>query len=536
MKNILIISIICCYGHIIAQSIVNGYKYVGFSEYNDGAIGYGSFLTGGDFVFPDYRSSFIVGENVIRSTINCINEEGGVKWSVRLTKMIGTNWSCPTKDNGIILTTSNSTNEIEESKYSYLYKLDSDGQLKWSKGLEDAVVSPVFVLQDGSFIAVGNVKNTLTVNNLLLKFAEDGSLLWGYSFDKLSISGIEETGNGSLVITGSFYDQSGNSFLGLIWMDNDGRKMDEKKVFLGKDGYIHAVRVRKTDEGGLIIAGSLEKNEANDKTYGFLLKLNKNLSKAWMKIVDGPFDDIELMDICRYKDSWIAVGTLVESGFAWISGLIMSFTDDGEVNWSGRIADSLITVVRSCHINHKGHLIYTGDSYLSNYKAFQNSRVSIIFHPDLEGHLGCKGQSVPMTVSDFTAYTYTDVDIMQDTVTTLKFLDLKVGIEPDDYITGYTICETTATTEVSAEAGALRLYPNPVSTTLSIDVEQAGYGTVREQTVDITDLLGRKLYEVEVGYDGHAEVDTKTLPPGMYIAVLRADMHQVQAVKFVVGR
>ena len=141
-----------------------------------------------------------------------------------------------------------------------------------------------------------------------------------------------------------------------------------------------------------------------------------------------------------------------------------------------------------------------------------------------------------MTVSDFTAYTYTDVDIMQDTVTTLKFLDLKVGIEPDDYITGYTICETTATTEVSAEAGALRLYPNPVSTTLSIDVEQAGYGTVREQTVDITDLLGRKLYEVEVGYDGHAEVDTQTLPPGMYIAVLRADMHQVQAVKFVVGR
>ena len=141
-----------------------------------------------------------------------------------------------------------------------------------------------------------------------------------------------------------------------------------------------------------------------------------------------------------------------------------------------------------------------------------------------------------MTVSDFTAYTYTDVDIMQDTVTTLKFLDLKVGIEPDDYITGYTICETTATTDASADAGALRLYPNPVSSTLSIDVQQAGSGTLREQAVDITDLLGRKLYEVEVGYDGHAEVDTKTLPPGMYIAVLRADMHQVQAVKFVVGR
>ena len=529
---------ICYCSNIIAQSVVKGYKYDYFSNYEgSGDIGYGSFLTGGDFVFPDSRHSLIAGENVIRSTINCINEDGGVKWSVRLTKMIGTNWSCPTKDNGIILTTSNSTNEIEESKYSYLYKLDSDGQLKWSKGLEDAVVSPVFVLQDGSFIAVGNVKNTLTVNNLLLKFAEDGSLLWGYSFDKLSISGIEETGNGSLVITGSFYDQSGNSFLGLIWMDNDGRKMDEKKVFLGKDGYIHAVRVRKTDEGGLIIAGSLEKNEANDKSYGYLLKLKKDHSIAWMKVVDGPFDDIELMDICRYKDSWIAVGTLVESGFSWVSGLIMSFTDEGEVNWSGRIADSLITVVNYCHTNHKGQVIYTGNSYFNNYNyvpPYINPRVSIIFYPDHDGHVVCKEKAVTMTVSDFTAYTYTEADIKQDTVSTLEFLDLDVGIVPDNYITGYTICETTATNDVSADAGVLRLYPNPVSSTLSIDVQRAGYGSVREQTVDITDLLGRKLYSVDIGYDDHAELDTQALPPGMYIAVLRADGHQVQAEKFVV--
>ena len=535
MKNILIISIICCYGHIIAQSIVNGYKYDGYSEYNDGVIGYGSYLTGGDYVFPDYRTSFIAGENIIRSTINCINEEGDVKWSMRLTKMIGTNWSCPTKDNGIILTTYNSTNEIEESKYSYIYKMGSDGQLKWSKGL-DITISYSFSLQDGSFIVLGNLKNTLTENNLLLKFTEEGTLLWVYSFDKLSIDYIEELDKEALVIIGNFKDQLGNSFLGLVWLDNEGKKTDGKKVFLGKDGYMLPHKIIRTDDRGLIIAGGLEKNEANDKTYGFLLKLNKNHSKAWMKIVDGPFNDIELFDLCRYKDSWIAVGLLVSSEFTWVSSLIMSFTDEGKVNWSGRIADSLITSVRYCYTNHKGQLIYTGDSYLSNYKPAENARVSIIFHPDPDGHLGCKEQPVPMTVSDFTAYTYTDVDIMQDTVTTLKFLDLKVGIEPDDYITGYTICETTATTEVSAEAGALRLYPNPVSTTLSIDVEQAGYGTVREQTVDITDLLGRKLYEVEVGYDGHAEVDTQTLPPGMYIAVLRADMHQVQAVKFVVGR
>ncbi|HNA40630.1 MAG TPA: T9SS type A sorting domain-containing protein [Saprospiraceae bacterium] len=82
----------------------------------------------------------------------------------------------------------------------------------------------------------------------------------------------------------------------------------------------------------------------------------------------------------------------------------------------------------------------------------------------------------------------------------------------------------------------ISVFPNPVSSTLSIDVEQAGYGSVREQTVDITDLLGRRLYTVDIDYDGHAEIDTQALPPGMYIAVLRTDGHQVQAVKFVVVR
>ncbi|HMX84034.1 MAG TPA: T9SS type A sorting domain-containing protein [Saprospiraceae bacterium] len=544
MKYILAtLSLIMIYNTCMGQTTTRIYK----NEYFDNSSGNGNdvyglysgkgvFLDNGDFVIGNQWNP-VKGSSTLVPTITCLGEDGEINWSYRMTEMeLALDGLSVTNNNEIIIPTSLSKVNSLINEYAYIFKLDGNGNMKWSKGIKGYNFVKTIVTGDGNIVAL--CRELYQQGSTLIKFTPAGKLLWAYSFEQFYVNEISETGD-ELLMTGSFYDkENGINYWGIVWLDQGGTKTDSRKFFMGT-GKSLALKSVKVDKDGYTVAGGVLSIGGTPyiQDYGLLVKFNKDRSILWLKKYESGPRKIGFENMINRNGNWLLNGWFYKDDKV-ASGFVVESDKDGNISRASglKIDTAGIALLRS-GVNPSGQIYYSGILVRTlPPKEFAYTMDDLIVFQTEAGWIECFEHTLPMTVSDFTAYTYTDVDIMQDTVTTLKFLDLKVGIEPDDYITGYTICETTATTEVSAEAGALRLYPNPVSTTLSIDVEQAGYGTVREQTVDITDLLGRKLYEVEVGYDGHAEVDTKTLPPGMYIAVLRADMHQVQAVKFVVGR
>ncbi len=530
-----------CFGQARVTVFENGFFTGSDEEKKDDDLSDGNcvFLSNGDFVVQ-HTWFRIPKEGYTIPMINRLNPSGEVKWSKRL-KVVLPCLDClaVTDFDEIITATSRVKTSSEFNDYSYLYKLDAEGDLIWSKGIKNLELVNIMRLRDGHFLASTlDFPDDLNAKSLLIKFTAKGELLWAKIYKNIAYYEIMESSDGGITMVGDYRDLQCASCMGILWLDKDGKKLDSRKIVLGtyyKSIYPKALREGK--DYSRMVCGSLSENKSD---YGFFMKLGNDHTVEWMKkyqvVQNDGETDFEALQ--PYRNGWLVNGLLFDHDGLSFSTNLIKLDDWGNILWSYSITDHSQIVVRRSSTDNDNHVYHTGStntSYAPYWPYLDVNNSFVVIQADSSGRALCYEEPLDVLVTDYTAYTYEPAVIVEDTFDVV-LEDKIVELEKDDYITGYTICETTATNDVSADAGVLRLYPNPVSSTLSIDVQRAGSGTLREQAVDITDLLGRKLYEVEVGYDGHAEVDTKTLPPGMYIAVLRADMHQVQAVKFVVGR
>ena len=98
--------------------------------------------------------------------------------------------------------------------------------------------------------------------------------------------------------------------------------------------------------------------------------------------------------------------------------------------------------------------------------------------------------------------------------------------------TVYRFCfsETTSVHELSAGESALRLFPNPASTELFVDLSGSDSGAFNSYLVQIVDIHGKVLLEKEI--ESHRSVvDIESLPNGLYLLRIKGD-HFTEVKKF----
>ena len=428
-----------------------------------------------------------------------------------------------------------------EKSYLLLLKINSDGDLLWFKNYFLNFVhngwGAVIRVSNGNIVFTGSVTYSGNeTKGFVMSLTKDGNVIWAKItknpdngiMEEMRLYKVIENSKGNLVVLGDGYSESKKKrFLCLSELDKSGKTIWTKAYYRN---IISTSTIPydlcETDSGYSFtcIMGSISYGcviNATDTTGNILW--SKNYVSKNMEFTDIYYRNQNTNDYFVFGQDYFNL-------------YVFKISSTGEIIRASSVDNNGIFIgsYRFLPTKDGGYIACGAINYYMNGKLLEKNSI-LKLNDQLE--FPCDSKEIDLSkieikslelVDDDNEYIFESTSCKVEDWTDYELIDADIQFE--------IICETTATNDVSADAGALRLYPNPVSSTLSIDIQQAGYSTVREQTVDITDLLGRKLYTVDIDYDGHAELDTQALPPGMYIAVLRADGHQVQAVKFVVVR
>ncbi len=220
----------------------------------------------------------------------------------------------------------------------YLLKLDGSGNLKWQKtfgGNQDDWFNCVRQTSDDGYIAVGWTYSygQGLADVYVVKLDANGELTWeetygGDGFDEGYY--IEQTADGGFVIVGE-----SNSFVSgpvdvyVLKLDANGN-LEWQKTY-GSDGSDEAFCIRKTSDGGYIIAG--RSDPQNPGMYdAYILKLDANGELTWQNTYGGDDWD-EAKSIYQTSDGgYIAVGVTNSLGAEW-DAYAFKITPDGMLQW-----------------------------------------------------------------------------------------------------------------------------------------------------------------------------------------------------------
>lgn len=184
----------------------------------------------------------------------------------------------------------------------WLFKIDQNGNLQWSKSYQVSGLQTVKQTNDGGFIAVNRQAGIY-----ILKTDSAGNPLWYKSY--ITSTGntqsfyIEVLEDGSAVITGEVYYNAFGAApdIYLLKIDADGNRIWFKTY--GFTFFEYGLCVKQTLDNGFIITGNTNSFGHGD-TDAFLLKTDSNGDFVWAK---------------TYGEGWhdeaIQVETLQDSGF-----------------------------------------------------------------------------------------------------------------------------------------------------------------------------------------------------------------------------
>ncbi|MGB4752597.1 MAG: hypothetical protein WBH60_08190, partial [Fervidobacterium sp.] len=220
----------------------------------------------------------------------------------------------------------------------YLLKLDGSGNLKWQKtcgGDQEDWFNCVRQTSDGGYIAVGWTYSygQGLADVYVVKIDENGKLDWQKTYGGSGFDAgycIEQTIGGGFIIVGE-----SNSFVSgpvdvyIVKIDANGNL--EWQETYGSDGSDEAFCIRKTSDGGYIIAG--RSDPQNTGMYdAYILKIDENGALSWQKTYGGDDWD-EAKSICQTSDGgYVAVGVTNSFGAEW-DAYAFKIEQDGTLRW-----------------------------------------------------------------------------------------------------------------------------------------------------------------------------------------------------------
>jgi len=457
----------------------------------DGYILVGSMTT----TYPDEKNQVYV----LR-----ISDSLEQRWS-RTIEVEGQDWGNSvelTRDRGFLIA---GTSEIIGTgrKYIYLIKIDSSGEIEWSKHLGDKdhnqEGNAIRATDDGGFIIVGSIeKQGLGKDVYVVKLDADGDVEWsksiGGSGDEIGY-GVNTALDGGYIIVGesdSFTPDFYESYI--IKLDAVGNLEWASVMAPNLPNKAHDVVA--TADGGYAVAG-------NHVGRGYILKLDSAGEMEWWKgygltNYTSYLYSISLLD----NGNIVAVGNVGEVSFFAVESTI-----DGEFRRSRE------------YWGQEGYRAYTSDladdagfimAGVKNRRGrFTGDRIYFIkTRPSL---FTCVSSLARYTANPIRNFEKRSGGMIQNENANL--FDV-VSVEGES-LDIFPICSTVLDMDDFIKP-EFSIYPNPAKNYFTVDAE----GLILR--IEISTLDGKRIYAAEVR-NHTATISTRDFSAGMYLVTIHSE-------------
>jgi hypothetical protein len=222
----------------------------------------------------------------------------------------------------------------------YLVKIDTDGNLSWSRTYGGINSDAAFFVQqtgDGGYIMAGTSYSfgAGACDILLVRTDASGNLLWSKSFGGASedyCRSAQITSDGGFVIlSASRSFGAGDYDAYLIRTDGSGNILWNKTY--GSIGFDDAQYVQQTSDGGYIIAATSEKFGAGEQDV-YLIRTDGNGNVLWSKTIGGTGIDIPYYIGQTDDGGYIVSGATMSYGAGDFDVYFIRIDGSGNVLWN----------------------------------------------------------------------------------------------------------------------------------------------------------------------------------------------------------
>ena len=453
----------------------------------------------------------------VDGAVHLMDATGVMHWSKSLKR--DESWIMPvdivrTADDNFLICAS----EVRGGNNSILLiKLNVAGDLLWVKKFEHEInvfPSGIALSAGGDILVTGRavLSESLYKSKLLLiRFTEDGSLLWSKTFETASLKdegvAVAELADGQLIIGGS--TRSSGEYgveLSLIQTDADGNVLWAKQKLT--HGY-HKSKINDLIVGpsGFYLSGSA------DDAEGMVMAINMDGETIWSKrFFASGFDWDE--SVYRGRINITAGGNLLMSfGSIWSAwGAIYQFSAEGSYVWA-QIVDGPQMEARSLS---DGGYLFLGIGRIMVVKGMEGPQTGVIRTNALGEGVLCTSPFGTSPIDDYfpvfenLTYTVTDGGSVGDYLLQWEEFLLESHSGCVDF---YGAVEQTPDA-----ANTLTVFPNPGNGPFRLMLEDMQPESLVQLTV--FNSMGQNLYSREGDWSRIQMIDSK-LPAGLYLINLK---------------
>jgi uncharacterized delta-60 repeat protein len=216
----------------------------------------------------------------------------------------------------------------------YVVKLDSSGNVIWTKtiggsGWDEAL--SIIQSSDGGYAVAGNTGSFGTGGDVyVVKLDSAGNVVWTKTIGGgIALSIIQSSDGGYAVAGGSF--GAGNWDIYVVKLDSEGNVMWTKTIGGSSDD--GAYSIIQSSDGGYVVAGFTRSFGAGPDIY--VVKLDSEGNVMWTKTIGGSSDD-GAYSIIQSSDGGYVVAGFTRS-FGAGPAYVVKLDKDGNVEWTKTI-------------------------------------------------------------------------------------------------------------------------------------------------------------------------------------------------------
>jgi uncharacterized delta-60 repeat protein len=295
-----------------------------------------------------------------------LNSSGNIQWSRSIGETDGDDASSiqQTSDGGYIV--AGYTNSFGTGGDVLVVKLDSSGNIQWSRaigGTDDDAANSIQQTSDGGYIVAGYTYSfgAGSYDFLIIKLNSSGNIQWsraigGTNYDE-ALS-IQQTSDGGYIVAGYTNSFGAGRFDALIIKLNSSGNIQWSRAIGGTNGD-DAVSIQQTSDGGYIVAGYTNSFGAGGDVL--IIKLNSSGNIQWSRAIGGTNYD-EALSIQQTSDGGYIVAGYTDSFGTGGDVLVFKLDSSGNIQWSRAIGGTSIDRAYSIQQTSDGGYIVAGDT------------------------------------------------------------------------------------------------------------------------------------------------------------------------------
>lgn len=391
----------------------------------------------------------------------------------------------------------------------YAVKTDKDGQLLWGKvygGPQDDYGYAVTQTEDNGFIIAGFTESFgAGIRDLyLIKIDSAGELLWTKTFGGTSIDSafsMQETSDGGIIITGFTFSFSDSSDIYVLRCDANGDILWQK-TYGGASNEI-GYSIIETLDGGYIICGETESFGAGTKD-AYLVKVDVDGILEWSKTYGAENFESGNSIIQVPNGDYIFAGYTRSFGEGGQDIFVVRTDQLGNLIWTKTYGGSFDDAANSILATTDNAFIVTGFS-----KSFGSGFSDVyLVKTNGNGNTGCE-QLINQTITLDAPTTVQTISSMVGEGTVSNATSIRVGSTRTQVAD---VCDFVNSSDNVNEENHFKIFPNPAIDHLIIEAKDSN--DYSKGHVQIYDLLGTR---IKSDIDLNTQIDISELACGVYV-------------------